>query len=126
VSIETARSAELAPEDRRSLERLRTLSVALDEAVRIPGTRYRVGIDPILGVLPVAGDAVAALASVYIVLRGVRLGVPRSAAIGMLLKVAVEFVVGSVPLLGPVLDAVWKVNVSNVDAVEAHLVEAAD
>lgn len=121
VSLDTGRTVEVDPRDRRELDGLRALGHLLDDAVRIPGTQYRIGADPVLGLLPVAGDAVAALASVYIVLRGVTLGVPRSVAIRMLLVVAAEFVVGSIPLLGPVIDAGWKVNVSNVETIESHV-----
>lgn len=82
---------------------------------------YRIGLDPILGILPVSGDAVAALASLYIVLQGVRVGVPRHELATMILFIAVEFVVGSVPVLGTLLDAVVKVNQRNVRVLESHV-----
>lgn len=121
MALEREQPVSIDDGHQRSVDRLRALAHLLDEAVRVPGTRFRVGLDPVLGILPVAGDAVAAVASVYIVVVGRRLGVPPRTTLWMLLRVAVEFVAGSVPVLGPLVDAGWKVNVTNVDEIEAHL-----
>jgi len=106
-----------------TLKRVRTVSRLLDDAVRVPGTDFRVGIDPILGILPVAGDGVAMLLSLYPVLEAYRLGMSRTALAKMLSLVAVDAVVGSVPLLGPVFDAFWKANKWNLRTLERHLGE---
>lgn len=105
------------------LERARTIATMLDEAVRVPGTQFRVGVDPLLGVAPVSGDALAALGSLYIVLEALRLEVPAGTVARMLLAIGAEFVVGSIPILGTLIDAGWKVNKSNVELIEAHLNE---
>lgn len=105
------------------LERARTIATMLDEAVRVPGTQFRVGVDPLLGVAPVSGDALAALGSLYIVLEALRLEVPAGTVARMLLAIGAEFVVGSIPILGTLIDAGWKVNKSNVELIEAHLDE---
>jgi len=107
-----------------TLERVRTVSRLLDDAVRVPGTDYRIGIDPILGILPVAGDGVAMLLSLYPVLEAYRLGMSRTALAKMLSLVAVDAVVGSVPVLGPVFDAFWKANKRNLRTLERHLEQA--
>jgi hypothetical protein len=93
----------------------------LDESIRIPVIGYRIGLDPILGILPVAGDAVAAAASLYIVFVGMRLGVPVKTLVKMLAFVAIEFVIESIPVLGTVLDAFLKVNMRNVATIESHV-----
>ena len=93
------------------VDRARAVSRLLDEAIPIPGTNYRVGLDPILGVLPVAGDAVAALGALYIVFEAFRARVPRSVLLKMLLLVAV----------GVVFDAFWKANRWNVATLEKHV-----
>lgn len=111
----------VATDDEAVLERARTVAHLLDEAVEVPGTGFRVGIDPILGIAPVSGDAVAAVASLYVVFAGVRVGVPPKRIAGMLGRIAVEFALGSVPVLGTLLDAVWKVNVRNVEVIEDHV-----
>jgi hypothetical protein len=109
------------PNEEATLERVRTVSRLLDDAVRVPGTDFRIGIDPILGVLPVAGDAVAMLLSLYPVLEAYRLGMSRAALAKMLSLVAVDAVVGSVPVLGPVFDAFWKANKWNLRTLERHI-----
>lgn len=102
-----------------ALERARTVGRLLDEAVGVPGVPFRVGIDPILGVVPVSGDFVAALCSLYIVFEGIRAGVSKRKVAVMLALVGVEFVIGSVPVLGTLVDAVWKVNTRNVEVIES-------
>jgi len=106
-----------------TLKRVRTVSRLLDDAVRVPGTDFRIGMDPILGILPVAGDGVAMLLSLYPVLEAYRLGMSRTAIAKMLSLVAVDAVIGSVPLLGPVFDAFWKANKWNLRTLERHLGE---
>lgn len=122
----TGRQPDLTPDEQAALDRVRRVSRVLDEAVTIPGTNYRIGLDPLLGIAPVSGDAVAALGSLYIVATGLELGLPRSVAAKMVGLIAVEFVVGSVPILGPIVDAHWKVNKRNVERLERYLAEAAD
>lgn len=103
------------------LKRARKVANALDSAVTVPGTSFEVGLDPILGILPGGGDAVAALGSLYIVLEAARAGVPRSALQKMLALVVVDLVAGSVPVVGVAFDAVWKANEWNVATFEEHL-----
>lgn len=100
------------------LRRARRAATLLDAAVRVPGTSIRVGLDPILSVLPVAGDAVGVLCSLYVVAEAARAGVrPRTLA-AMLGLIAVDAAVGSLPLVGPVADAVLRVNERNVALFE--------
>jgi len=105
------------------LERARLVSTLLDESITVPGTGYKVGLDPIVGVLPIAGDSVATGASLYIVFLGARLGLPPRALAKMLGFIAVDFVVGSVPILGTIVDAVLKVNKRNVATLERFVLE---
>lgn len=110
------------PDARRSgLERAKRMSRLLDDAVRVPGTNFRFGLDPIMGILPVGGDAVAAAASLYIVFEAFRAGAPRDLLGKMLALVAVDFVVGSIPVLGVVFDAFWKANEWNISMLESHV-----
>jgi hypothetical protein len=112
------------PLDYRSqaaLRRSRRMSGLLDEAVRVPGTDYRVGVDPLLGLVPFGGDTVALVLSLYPILEAARLGLPRTVLARMLVNVGLDFVVGSVPVLGTLFDAVWKANERNVRLMEGHL-----
>jgi hypothetical protein len=106
------------------LRRVEAVAYLMDDAFGVPGTDVRFGLDPVMGILPVAGDGVAALFSLYIVVEAAVAGVPPATLARMLAIVAVDTVVGSVPLLGPVFDAVWKANVWNVATLERHLAEA--
>ena len=106
--------------DQRRVARARAVARLLDESVRVPGTRFRIGFDPILGMLPYVGDGVASIGSLYVVYVGARLGLPPRALAKMSALVVLDFVAGSVPVIGSVVDAALKVNVRNVAAIEAH------
>jgi hypothetical protein len=103
------------------IERLRRLAWMLDALGRVPGTRLRFGLDSIVGLAPVAGDAIMALISLYIVAEAVRLGLPRRKIVRMLANVGIEAAVGAVPLLGDIFDMFWKANLRNVAIIDAHL-----
>jgi hypothetical protein len=107
--------------DEAALRRMERVAMILDESVPIPGTNASVGLDPILGVLPVAGDAVSALFSLYIVAESAYLGVSFRTLIEMIANVAVDLAGGSIPYVGTVFDAFWKANKRNVDLVLEEL-----
>jgi hypothetical protein len=104
-----------------SIRRLRRLSYLLDDVIRIPGTPYRIGIDPLLDVLPIGGDFLGTAFSVYIVLEAARLGVPRAALVQMVLNILLDTVISTVPVLGTVVDATWKANRKNIALLQEHL-----
>ncbi|HJS78291.1 MAG TPA: DUF4112 domain-containing protein [Burkholderiales bacterium] len=93
--------------DRRKLERLAWL---LDSSIPIPGTRFSIGLDALIGLVPFLGDLIGVLLSTYIVGEAARLGAGRSVLARMVLNVAVEGLAGLVPLAGDVFDAAWKAN----------------
>ncbi|NEQ88620.1 MAG: DUF4112 domain-containing protein [Moorea sp. SIO2I5] len=104
-----------------TLRRVRRVSYLLDNAIPIPGTGYRIGLDPIIGLLPGGGDFVGTIISSYIVVEAARLGVSRSTLVEMVLNILLETVTGSVPVLGDLVDAAWKANVKNVELLEKEL-----
>ena len=118
---EAERVGDVGDDVHPALRRSRTVSHLLDEAFRVPGTDLRVGLDPILGIAPVGGDAVALLLSMYPVLEALREGLPKSTIARMLLNVTLDATVGSIPLLGTLFDVVWKANERNVRLMERHL-----
>jgi uncharacterized protein DUF4112 len=103
------------------LERLRSLARLLDTALPVPGTRYRFGLDPIIGLVPFIGDAIGALFSVYIVFQAGRLGVSKSTLVRMIANVGVDTLIGEIPLLGDLFDFGFKSNTRNLALLEHHL-----
>ena len=93
----------------------------LDSSIQLPGTRFRIGLDAILGLIPGLGDVLGVLLSSYIVREAARLGAPPSVLVRMAFNVAVEGIVGLVPFAGDVFDAVWKANQRNYALLDAHL-----
>ena len=101
--------------------RIARLAWLLDNSITIPGTRFRIGLDAIVGLVPGLGDLLGVLASSYIVREAARLGAPPSVLIHMAFNVAVEGIVGIVPFVGDVFDAVWKANQRNYALLEQYL-----
>lgn len=103
------------------IARLRNLSYWLDNAIAIPGTRIRFGLDPIIGLLPGGGDTAGLLFSAYIVLEAARLGASKSTLSTMAFNILLETIAGTVPVAGDLFDATWKSNVRNMRLLEEHL-----
>jgi hypothetical protein len=103
--------------------RLARLAWLLDNAIEIPGTRFRIGLDPIVGLIPGLGDLLGVLASSYIVREAARLGAPPSVLTRMAFNVALDGLIGLVPFVGDVFDAVWKANLRNYRLLEQHVEE---
>jgi len=106
----------------RRLERIRKLGRVLDTAIPVPGTSFRFGLDPVIGLVPGLGDAVGTVLSGYIVIEATRFGASLSVLLRMLMNVALEAVVGLVPAAGDIFDAIWKSNTRNLRLLERHLV----
>ncbi len=107
----------------KELARVRALAHLLDNAVVVPGTRFRVGLDAVIGLVPVVGDVASGLIGSYILLTAARLGVPKVVLARMLLNVGTDAAVGVVPVVGDVLDAAWRTNSKNARLLEAHLLD---
>lgn len=104
-----------------TLQRIRRLSRLMDTAIRIPGIGFRIGLDPILGLVPGAGDLVSTVISAYIIFLAARFKLPRQAVTQMVLNIGLEAVVGTVPIVGDLFDAAYKSNIRNLTILEAHL-----
>lgn len=107
--------------DEAALRRVRTVAHLMDDAVSVPGTDIRLGLDPILGVLPGAGDLLSSAVSLYIVAEAAYMGVPLTTVVKMLGNVGVDAAVGSIPVVGDVFDVFWTANVWNVEHIEEFL-----
>jgi hypothetical protein len=104
----------------RALAALRKWAVLLDSAFQVPGTRLRFGLDPIVGLLPGAGDLVTGFFSVMILLHSVRLRIPKVVVARMVLNTGLDLLAGAVPLLGDLFDAGFKANLRNMALLERH------
>jgi hypothetical protein len=107
------------------LAAVRAIAKLMDSAFVLPGTRFRVGLDSIIGLFPVVGDLVGVLVSGYIVSVAARSGVPRTVLARMMLNVGIDAVGGAVPLVGDVFDAAWKANLRNVALLEQAVADPA-
>ena len=105
----------------KRLANLRRLAWLIDGAFHIPFTRFRFGLNSVIGLAPAAGDAVLAAISLYIVNEARHLGVPGPLLGKMMMNVAVEALGGAVPLVGDVFDMTFKANLRNLAIIEEHL-----
>lgn len=89
------------------------LAELLDSQFKIPNTNIRFGIDPIISLIPGAGDVVAGVISLYFLIQGAVHG-GRSAVLGrMFINILLDVLIGSIPLLGDLFDVYWKANLRN-------------
>ena len=95
-----------------SLERLSWL---MDDLIRVPGLGWRFGLDALIGLIPGFGDTATSLVSFYILVAGVRYRVPKITLLRMGLNLGLDYLIGSLPLVGDLFDAWWKSNNRNVD-----------
>jgi hypothetical protein len=103
------------------LVRLRRLAWLIDGAFKMPGTRFRFGLNSVIGLLPIGGDAVLGAISLYIIYEAARLGVPRHKLARMAANVGIEVLGGSVPILGDLFDMALKANLRNLAIIEEHV-----
>lgn len=115
----TARAVEIE----RSLDQL---SRWMDGLFRIPGVGWRFGMDAIIGLVPGVGDVATSLVSFYILAAAVRYRVPKITLLHMGLNLGLDYVLGSVPILGDLFDAWWKSNQKNVELLKRRATVTAE
>lgn len=117
-------SAQDDPQVRRRA-RLRRLAWLLDSSIPIPGTGLSLGLDAAVGLIPVVGDLAGVLVSAYILKEAHALGASRAVLGRMALNVAIEGLLGALPVLGDLFDAAWKANQRNVRLLDAWAADPA-
>ncbi len=106
----------------RALTRYTLITHVLDQAARVPGTSFRFGLDPIIGLIPGFGDAVTALVGLYGLVVARQLGAPVSIQLRMLWNLGLDTIVGAIPLFGDLFDFAFKANTRNRVLLERWLI----
>lgn len=101
--------------------RVEALARLMDSAFEIPGTKIRMGLDGIIGLVPVLGDLITSLISSYIIWEAKNLGASRFTLMRMAGNVAIDTVVGIVPVLGDAFDVAFRTNMKNLALLKRHL-----
>lgn len=110
-----------APAHTRGARGARRLAWVLDDIVRIPGTNLRLGLDPLLGLVPGGGDLAGGALSAYIILVASRAGAPPSVLVRMGGNVILDAILGAVPVLGDLFDAGFKANRRNAALLQQYV-----
>jgi len=104
-----------------SMARLEALARLMDGIITIPGTNIRMGLDGIIGLVPVAGDVVSGLISSYLIWEAKQLGAPRWLIARMIGNMAIDSTIGAIPLLGDAFDVMFRANMKNMALLRRHL-----
>ncbi len=114
-------SIELSEAAIARLAHLRTLSNLWDNALRIPGSKMRIGLESVMGMLPLGGDIIGIILSCYILFHAIQYKLPRSILLKMVMNIVIDGAGGVIPVFGDLFDTVWKANTRNVDLLENYL-----
>ena len=102
-------------------QRLEAVEMLLERSFHIPGTKIPVGLDAVLGLVPVLGDVISAAMGAYMVWEARNLGMSKWQLVRMTANVGIDTVLGAVPLVGDLFDFVWKSNSMNLRIIKKHL-----
>ena len=115
----------LPPEEKQKSQGLeplfKWLALVMDEFIRVPGTKFKFGLDPLLGLLPGLGDTGSAFVSAFALIQAARLGVPRILLARMSLNVLINEIVGIVPVVGDAFSFWFKSNARNYKIIQDHI-----
>jgi Domain of unknown function (DUF4112) len=103
--------------------RFSAVSRVMDELVAVPGTSIRVGLDPLVGLVPVVGDAISAAVGFWLIAEATRFGIPRIVVGRMVANTVVDLAVGAIPFLGDLFDVVSRSNSRNLALFRRHALD---
>ena len=112
---------EFSPQDQDTIDKLDRLARQLDSLFAIPGTSIRIGLENLVSFIPVVGDALALLPSLFILRGAHKLGARPLTILRMIGNLALDFVIGFVPLIGDIFDIAFNANLRNVALLRADL-----
>jgi len=99
------------------------LSKLMDSKFTIPGTNFKIGLDPIIGLIPVAGDVMSYGVSAFLITKMVKHGASKKVALKMTFNVILDMLIGMIPLIGTIFDFTYKANDRNVRLLKEHYTE---
>ena len=120
LPIENRSTKGLNKKERKQIEiedSLETLSRYLDGLFKVPGIGWKFGLDSLVGLIPNVGDISTSLVSFYILIAGVRYGVPKITLLRMAFNIGLDYLVGVIPFIGDAFDFFWKANKQNMDLI---------
>ncbi len=109
--------------DQKDLKQIELLSEWLDTKFKIPVINYKVGLDPIIGLFPVLGDLLTFVVSVFLSTKMIKNGASGQLIFKLMGNVLVDFVVGSIPVLGSIFDFSFRANERNVELIKEHYLQ---
>jgi hypothetical protein len=104
-----------------SVTRLEALARLMDGSFVIPGTNFRLGLDAIIGLVPVAGDVISGLISSYLIWEARRLGAPRWLIARMMANTFIDTTLGAIPVVGDAFDILFRGNMKNMALLRRHM-----
>lgn len=108
-------------EHRRTLGRLDTFSYYTDSNIRVPFTKFRFGLSPLIGLIPGIGDFAGLILSLYVYREAQKIGADRKVKRKIIRNMLIEFVVGLIPVIGDAFDAVFKANTKNTALLRNYI-----
>src|SRR4029078_7613677 len=97
------------------------LALFMDELIRVPGTKFKIGLDPLIGLLPGFGDTGAALVSAFALIQAARLGVPKVLLARMSMNILINELIGIVPIVGDAFSFWFKSNARNYEVIKDYI-----
>jgi Domain of unknown function (DUF4112) len=104
-----------------SVARLEALGRLMDGAFVVPGTNIRIGLDAIIGLVPVAGDVISGLVSSYLIWEARQLGAPRFLIARMMANTFLDTTIGAIPVVGDAFDLMFRANMKNMALLRRHM-----
>jgi hypothetical protein len=104
-----------------AIKRLEKFSHFTDSSIGIPFTKFNIGLEAVIGLIPVIGDAAGLILSSYVLIEAQRLGVSKRIKTKMIINMLIDFVGGLVPFFGDIFDAFFKANTRNTHLLKKHI-----
>ncbi len=113
---------EALPRDPKAVrQRVEALEAVLERSMVLPGVKMPIGLDTILGLVPIVGDVITAVMGLYMVWEARNLGLSRFQMARMIGNIGIDTLIGSVPVAGDLFDLFWRSNTKNLRIIKRHL-----